>query len=360
MPEGTNVSYRYGVEPDTQGAGFSENSGDDWVFPQAFTEPITVFDDDGLSHTLVICNNDGLIYDISGREGPTSGTVEKIHKDKVDTDGTGGTDVVPEVTFPEDSGTSERFFLEHLESHIYTRPYKESNRDESGYDSNGYPTGLTWDWYLHEDGNPTKTAVMDNVPFQGDISSDRQVEAHTIYPKLIANMGDHIITGRESTYKSKDKTAEPDKTETSEMSYQETFADPVCHIGNVNGAPMNLAIGVVTGGTYGSVSEGPDGQTGSAVTFTGSEAMTAAMTGDLSGDCTIQLMVQSITAPIDAIKIGSVLTISITESGGVYSAVWNDGTTTVTQALSWTNSGWVLIEFERSGTDLIIREGVST
>jgi len=117
MGQPTNVSYRMAIEPD-QGTGWVENTGADWLFPEDGPSVITVFDSDGQAHTLVL-DMDGYVYDISGREGATGGTVEKLWKDKMATDGSGGTDVVSSLLFGEDLGSLEHYFLKLLEAHLF-------------------------------------------------------------------------------------------------------------------------------------------------------------------------------------------------------------------------------------------------
>lgn len=246
MAEATNVSYRYALEEE-QGTAFIENTGDDWVFPESETSGMIIYDSDGLAHNLICDNKDGLFYDIMGREGPSGSNVSKIWKDK-STTGSDGTDVVPELTFPEDRGTYEHFFIGHLNSHIYMRPYSETD---------GYPTGLQVDLDIYEDGEPTTiTAEADDIPEAGDVTYDRDVDAHRLQTKLTANMGEHIITGRQQYYKSQDTTAEPANTNTTEMGYQEAFSEPSQWI-DIIGSDLidRSSSALITGQTYTAVTD---------------------------------------------------------------------------------------------------------
>lgn len=245
----TDKSYRYAVEK-SQGNGFSENSGTDWVFPPAYLRGMYVFDVNNIQKTIILDNSSGLFFDISGRESPTGSGVTPIWKDKVLLAGTGGTDVVPSITFPEDVSDNERDFISHLESHIYLRPYDESKRSATGYDSSAYPTGLNFDLTIYEDGNTTAKATADNIPKTGDISFDKFARAHRLGLKITANMGNHIIKSREQVYKVEDIADTPTNRTTSEKTYQAEFATPSYWLFLNSGTLLNRASGNTVSITY--------------------------------------------------------------------------------------------------------------
>lgn len=222
----TNKCYRFAVLEE-QGVGPCEISGSDWVFPESRTGVFEIIDEEDQPHLLVLDGNDGKIYDITTRDGPASSNMTKVWKDKVAADGTGGTDYECSLIFPEDRGTYERYFLDHKESHLYVRPLKEGNRDESGYDSNGFPTGIEFDLSIYSDGNPTDaTATTEDIPKTGDISFDKRARAHRLNMKATANMADHLITGRQQHYVREDEADSPSNRTMTEDTYQAEFKTP--------------------------------------------------------------------------------------------------------------------------------------
>lgn len=252
MAEPTVKSWRYGVEPKVQGVGWIENTGDDWVQPESRSHGIKIFDDDHLPHNLILCCKDGKIYDIMRREGPSGSGVSKIWKDKVFTDGTGGTDVVPVLWLPEDVGEIEHFYMGGLQENIYVRPYSETT---------GYPAGLEIGIEVYEDGNPTTyTARAEKLPTAGVSCWDKIVDARRLQTKIFANMGEHIISGRSAYFVADDSYPGGANLVTSEMDYQAEFAEPQLWLAIILGQLSNRADGATISGTYAAVAS-PDGNT---------------------------------------------------------------------------------------------------
>ena len=214
----TYVCYKCSVIPE-QGVGFVEYSGTYLAMPLSRSSVVKIFDSNNQVRLLVVDKSDNLFYDVSTREGYEGSGLSKIWKDKVEYDGTGGHDVEPSLTFAEDEGSFEHFFLEHLESHVYVRPYSETD---------GMPTGIEFSLSIYEDGEPTTaSATTANIPQTGDIIFDKKIEAHRLQLKVSANMGEHLIVGRQQYYIAKNRADTPSKRTMTEADYQEEFALPV-------------------------------------------------------------------------------------------------------------------------------------
>ncbi len=253
----TDHSYRVGLFPE-QGVGIIENTGAGWLFPEARTGTVQVFDDSNQEHQLVLDNNTGKFYDISSREGPTNSGITKLWKDKMLTNGTGGTDIISALTFGEDTGNFEHYFIEHLMSHVYIRPYLETNRNQSGYDANGYPVGLTFDSCIYRDGNPTTTdGILDDIPLDGDLQFKTKAEGHRLHTKLTSNMGNHLVVGRQQYYIAKDTIARPGGLVMTEDTNQGAFSLPSLWLSLINGQIIDRASGVNIG--VGIACASPDG-----------------------------------------------------------------------------------------------------
>jgi len=256
----TNKCYCYGFNRE-QGIGPHERSGSAWVFPEANVGIVKIIDSISQPHTLVLDNSSGNFFDITTRKGPSNTSLEKIWTDNADTNGGNGTDVAPSVTFGEDMGTRERYFIEHKESHIYLRPISESNRDQSGYDSEGYPSGLEINLSIFKDGEQSDaSSTVSDIPFDGDIHFDQKVEGHRLYLKASANKGDHFIVTREQNYAIRDRSAAPQKRKMSNDTYQQNFSSPKIWVGWFRGSVVNLKVGTVLSGVSATATTGPDSQ----------------------------------------------------------------------------------------------------
>jgi len=250
------VCYRLAIIPE-QGTGWCEYTGADWVIPEIGTGVLAVADGQGFPHVLVLDRKSGFFYEISTRDGPTGSSLVKIIKDKAGTDGTGGTDIIPSIGLPIERGSEEYFLIEHKESHIYVRP---------SIGSTSYPNGLAFQLDIFKDGSTTSAATAVNVPRIGDITFDRKVEANQLQVRITANMGGHIITGRQQFYVAKDIAATPTNRTMSERTYQRTLGLPALWMGVRNGVLINRVTGASVTGTY-AVATGPDGKADSGVSI---------------------------------------------------------------------------------------------
>lgn len=222
----TNKCYCLGLTAE-QGVGFHERDGSAWPMPEALGGTLDMYDDYEQPQLLVVDNNTGKLVNITTRDGPVGQGLEEVHKDGVSSSGTGGTNVAPAVDFADDRGSTEHLEIEHKLSHVYVRPLYETNRDETGYDSAGYPSGLELDLNIYKDGEPTTAkATVSDFPKDGDISFDKKCNGHRLRLKLSANMGEHIIVGRDQSYAIRDRAAGPSKQTMSHHDYQSEMATP--------------------------------------------------------------------------------------------------------------------------------------
>lgn len=258
----TNRSFPMGMNYE-QGIGFSENTGA-WPMPEARTGVIKITDENDYQHVLVLDYTDGKFYNISMREGPTNSGLVEHFKDKVDVDGTGGTDISPEVTFKEDTGEYEKYTTEHLGSRYYVRPGKETNRNGSGYDSNGYMTGTEFSSYIYVDGEPTtETAYAEDISKAGEIVYDRKVEGRRLQSKFTSNRSDFQLVARQQTYITKDINYDYENRVTTEGDHQENLSSPLLWISRWENPTIDIIGGSgITGDA--SYQTGPDERSNSA------------------------------------------------------------------------------------------------
>lgn len=209
---------------DSQGVNFSENTGDDFVFPPAGVPPVTIWDGDSVAHVLVFDNNDGNVYDMMTRDGPTGTGLEKIWTDKADINGDNGTDIIPSVKFGEDVGNYEFYWLRAAIIRLFVHAVNDSVKGASGFSDEGIPDALEITLRAYIDGKLSIERSVADIPITGDIHFDDMVEGHRIALEFVANMGLHTICGRYAKYILTDKMIGSGVM--SEDDYQEQFATP--------------------------------------------------------------------------------------------------------------------------------------
>ena len=209
---------------DSQGVNFSENTGDDFVFPPAGVPPIMIWDGDNTAHVLVFDNNDGNIYDMMTRDGPTGTGLEKIWTDKADINGENGTDIIPSVKFGEDVGNFEYYWIRAAIIRLFVHAVNDSVKGVSGFNDEGIPDALEITLRAYIDGKLSIERSVTDIPITGDIHFDDMVEGHRIALEFVANMGLHTICGRYAKYILTDKMIGSGVM--SEDDYQEQFSTP--------------------------------------------------------------------------------------------------------------------------------------
>lgn len=354
-------SYRLAIFPD-QGVGVSENTGSAWIVPPSRTKAIRVYDANNQLRTLMIDSSDGYMYELTNREGPTSGTVGRRWKDKILIDGTGGTDYLPSVLMRLDEASAKRMFVELLEAHLYVEPFDRSLADSSGYDSSGYPTDLEFDLIFYIDGSTStvKARAMDAL-FDGDISLDRPVRGHGIQAKLTANQAEFFVSGREFLFKAEDVADTPAKSQTTEMTQKASLANVDTHFALKNGALLNLVTGKAPT-TVPTITTATDPAGGSlAVQLNADTIEDTNKSLSYSGDFSVELTVGSVDATGIIFYIGTGFSIrvynDVAASPADYKVAVLHNAVTYTHSLDWDGLGWVNITVKRSGTDLIVLEG---
>ncbi|MGD9211480.1 MAG: hypothetical protein PVI90_11915 [Desulfobacteraceae bacterium] len=209
---------------ESQGVGFSENTGDDFVFPSAGAPPIMVWDENNIAHLLVLDNNDGNIYDMMTRDGPADSGLEKVWTDKADENGENGTAIIPSVKFGEDIGNYEYYWLRSAVIRLFVHSVNDRVKGTSGFSDEGIPDDLEITLRAYIDGKLTIERSVADIPITGDIHFDDMVEGHRIALEFVANMGLHTICGRYAKYILTDKMIGSGVM--SEDDYQEQFATP--------------------------------------------------------------------------------------------------------------------------------------
>lgn len=264
-----NKCYRLGFSR-RQGIGWSECTGSAWPFPEARVGILKIYDGTGYPRLLVLNWNDGRFYDITTKDGPSGSGLSRALLDGVLTDGSGGTAITPSVEFREDKAPSEEDTIRARKLYVYTRPYDEDYRGVSGYDSNGYPTGLTLQADVYVDGErQTAKATAESISLpKHRITYDKQVEGARILTKLTGNMAPFSIIGRKFAVVDVIREDDPDSMVTTEDTYQSEVALPYLWVGYYGGVLRDLTDGDVLSVSGATQASGVDGRN-RAISFDG-------------------------------------------------------------------------------------------
>lgn len=323
-----NRCFRHGSTR-RQGFGLSECSGSAYPFPEFRIGPINVKDDENFEHVLVMNWKDGKVYDIATFDGPSGSDKTMVWKDGVAVAGTGGTNYVGTVTFRADHAPEEHMIIECGKQYFYFAPWRETLRDASGYDSNGYPDSLTFDMSFFQDGERlTADATASDITLPKQfIRIDRQVRGNEILTTLAGDRAPWSLTGRSQMYVGRDVPDAPSELITTEDDNQAEFSSPTFWFGRFRLGTINRSTGATVDVGTATAVTGPEGNSETALQIT--EA----------------LSLGSVSVSAGSILIWATGTIAVTIGGTpvVLAAHGTSGTWTLYYADTQTLSGALIV-----------------
>jgi hypothetical protein len=328
---------RFAVKP-SQGEGWSEYTGTDWLFPGAYHDTLLIYNDIDEPIQVVWDQEDGLPYQI----GLLNQWIDKE-------DSYGGTEIESTIRFKEDRGSTEHFMLEPMEEHVYFRPDSEGNQNQAGYNEFGYRENFEVSLGIFLDGEQdTENAISRDVPIDGDITYDRKVEAHRVQLELKTTASEWKLLQKRSYYIAKDKACIPDLAVMTEHNQQETMSNMIFWLTRGDTQLLDRISNSNVSGGITSTIDGPDGDSESAMNQAN---VNIALSSSLSGDFTLIAWVRSDTTT-DIMSFstgGGVLSVNL---GPVVR--FNDGITIHQFDLTWIPTDWILLTVVREGNFLSI------
>lgn len=273
----TERCLRYAIRGN-QGRGWSFYGNENWIWPEARHGTLHIIDENDRPLQLAWNARTGLPYVISNKE-----TFQDRRRQEYE-----GYEISTYWEFPEDMGTADHYILESLEHHTHFQPFNPDNRNQTGYDNQGYREDFEVTLKLFKDGEPSDEEVRArNIPIDGDIVFDRNVESHRIRLRGETTTSEYRMVRRRSYYVAKDQQANPTDNLMSEYRWQEDFAEPVYHVTRGFDPYVDRATGGAVGGSAFAFGTGPDGESGSAFQFNGAEGLTFDSALNLDSDFTI-------------------------------------------------------------------------
>jgi hypothetical protein len=241
-------SFHYGSS-ESQGFGWSENVGDDWIWPESGA---AIFETDFNNEVVKIAYDlyDDKPYIINTREG--NGLVAS-YLDK-------GTTAIPtEIVFPEYTGELRRYSFSHVETEIRFRAILLET---------SLPGTFEIDMGLITSSGNEPVEVLKDVDTEKEISfkfsSKRVTDTITRQIKVNTNESKYQLMGYNSTFKVNDKLKTASAGGTTDQSLY--LSAPACWHTRGNYS-LNLSTGVLIV-SNGTLSTGPDSRDNSAYVLT--------------------------------------------------------------------------------------------
>jgi len=243
----------------TEGEGWSEYTGNDWVHPGDSGGIVRLMDSNNVPRLLVIDRDDRKIWEHHTYDRREYLKSPPTDKDEADT---GGTEIAWEKWGPEEvvSREHEHRKLEHDETHIYLRPDNTDNRGETGYDAAGIRSMQQISLEAYIDGEKTDyRSIARNVPDNGDIVFvGSKIENRRIQLVSKGTAGEARLTGVVHSFIAKMKAGGPTERQMSEDTNMLTAMDNlVVFVTRTDYQYDRVTKGTLTGG-YSRVN-GPDG-----------------------------------------------------------------------------------------------------
>lgn len=353
----TDECLRYSLKP-SQGFGWSEFGDGDWPFPESRVGALKILDSVNQERQLVLDASTGRIFEIGVRD---------IFLDAVGDYG-GGTEIPTEIILREEVGDPEHFYRKSLEHHIYFRPQDEDNQGADGYTDKGYRDAFEVTLALRKDGQTQDRLKTRDIPLEGDLVFKHDEDAHRWQPKVNTTTSEYRIVGFDDYYRALDQMARLSDREMSETSYERLLANVAVHLSRyslenavwqTNGTLRDLqnrATGQSFTGAYAGFVNGPEGKTGSGVSFA-SGSLTSASTVTVSGNFAVTMWIRTAIVPITLFTCG--FTIRLLYEDSTYKVTFLGGGDSRTATLDWNGTDWMFLCIQRNGNLMQMYQGTS-
>ena len=257
----------------TQGGGWSDVTGADWLWPCNQAGVVSAVDVNGYRRLCIWDRNDAIWYVANTKDGPPNSGLVWRNRDKVDPNVSGsGTHIPGKVKRRQDHGETRHYTMDHIETWVDIKPRKDANIDATGYDSDGQLTDQEFTARLYQDGSTTAGAEAIDIPLDREIVFDHKTPARTQQFEVETVTTDWRITGFEHYWSVYDIPQFPKKNSNDvkmlETINQESLRTPIFWVSRthrtqgLNRATTRLVTGYAN---ITSTATGPDGESNSAM-----------------------------------------------------------------------------------------------
>lgn len=175
---GERISLTYGND-ETQGIGWSTNSGDGHIWPDSPGSVISIFNEEDDHEQILIDSLDGLPYTFDGRKIASSSLIFEVWKDRVNPlEDDSGTEITTRIRLAEYRGSHESYRQQMSDIYLYFQPMYRSDQGATGFTEKGLRDAFQIDLELYSDEKLENTAHADNVPLDRELFFDRKINGH--------------------------------------------------------------------------------------------------------------------------------------------------------------------------------------
>ena len=348
-----DTCWRRAMEPE-HGFGFSQFDGDDWVKPEIGIGSLQLESSTGETMTIVMDSASGLPYALLTREGG-SGSWPSSRLNFFDK---GLTSIDWDIGYKEHTASEERYLLRHMETHNYFRPEKEENKNDEGFDANGFLETQEISVKAYIDGSPTEASLTTDVPNNNDVVFSKLVEGRRIQIVVSGTESSIVGTAHKTLYDVLQVGSSPDSKNIREMSVQNGLATGhILWVTRGKHYPKNLSNGLdPTNENTISNSTGPDGNDNSALKHASSgtpaNRTQYALSNVISGDFSLIIWSRHGSSNVQIYDVEENGDFEIRFDSGNLQVVFPSNTYSIDFS-AYTRSSWNCMMIVRSGTNLL-------
>ena len=354
LPGGRNVTksnkiFRFAVPQEKkQGIGWSEYTGDDYPFAVGLTGACKIFNDTD-EERLIVTDCDSFKHYWLGKDD---------HWQDGGNDEYAGSEIESDILLREHAPPIEASAkIRHSESHANFRPWYKDRRNIDDYNQYGFRTPFKTSMYFREDSSPEDRAVVKYFPRKAQIISDRHIESEALQAGLRITGAPWRLPSVQQFFEQIDTGGSPTEKQMSEKTWAELIESPLVWLGRslelvnpTTGAqtmPWDKGGNQRSTGSFLSVTDGPDGNTRSAVSFAAADSMAVA-TSIPAGDVSFVLWTRSPTSPCTLVDVDG-LTIQLVDTGAGWELQWADAVNAFDVPIATPDANWKMYVLSRHG-----------
>lgn len=343
------VRHAIPQEP-SQGVGWSEYDGVvegtdtmGWPRPEAVVGTCQVVDDNGDTRQLVLDAYTWRWFELGADDQWQDAE-----------DSYAGTEIESEILFRKNvPAIRAAAKLKHSQSHLFLAPWDTYVRNTTRYDENGYPRTMEIDLFVRKDGGITDDAVAKETPRKGQLVFDRHIESESLQEGCRIRGAPWRLPEVQMWYKQIDTAAPPALKQMSEKTWAAEFSGPLLWLTRDVDPTIDHASAASFGGSYSSVTTGPDSLSRSAVLFGSGDAFWLSSIGTVSGDFALYTWVKNPTSGTNLFTFANGGQLRMSQSGGSWLLNWNDGSNDIDFMLPTAPTAWTQLVVMRSGDNLV-------
>jgi hypothetical protein len=300
-----------------QGVGMTEYGGDDWLWPEAYVGSANGYEKNNEVVSLILDTFSGRHYRIGVREQ---------WRDRLDNLGyTKGVGTEISCRWKQKEYVSSRGEYEnvrHAETHVYLRPFWETDRNKDGHDPDtGYREDFSLSARIYNDGNLIFETEAKNIPRLADIVYPKEILTSRFLTEFETSASSFRCVGVQQQVEERSQKRGPEYNTKSEVLWAREFSTPDFWVSRDSVTPLrNRVDGQIVSGSYNSLIEGPDSISDSALSFGANNGLSFTLS-DLN-EHVLSWWMNNITTDVDVWVFGD-RSISLEYIENMYYLVFN-------------------------------------